>query len=238
MPRTLLSPFGAALVLVALCTSDLAAAETERSGQSGAVLPEGPQSAPGAHVHDGFYMRVASGFGVMDERLSASGNKGRNRGMATVGELSFGGTLGSGWVLGGGIYSADLIASTYKSAPGSPNSVPLELDPELRGLALIAPFFDWYPNPARGFHFQAALGLATLTPRVFGDPATEQSEYLAVGGALMLGTGYEWWVADEWSLGILTRTTVAVLGGKDEAAVRWVHIITTSPSLLLSLTYH
>jgi hypothetical protein len=201
--------------------------------------------APGAHLHDGFYMRLASGFGVLDERLSSSAGatptgevKARNRGMATVGELSFGGTLGSGWVLGGGIYGADLIASTYKSRPGSADSPPAELDPELRSLAVIAPFFDYYPDPTRGFHFMAALGLATLTPRVFGDAATEQSEYLAIGGGLILGTGYDWWVADEWSLGVLARTSVAVLSGKDEAAARWVHIITGSPSLLVTLTYH
>jgi hypothetical protein len=104
-------------------------------------------------------------------------------------------------------------------------------------LALLAPFVDYYPTPKEGLHFGGALGLATLTPRVFGDPATEQSRYLAVGGGLMLSTGFEWWIYDEWSLGVLARTTVAVLSGTASSA-QWWHVVSTSPSLLVTLTYH
>jgi hypothetical protein len=196
-------------------------------------------------VHDGFYFRAGSGFGGFDERVrsessSVYGGKviGRNRGIVTLGEFALGGTVAEGWVLGGGIYSADLLASTYRQSDGSSALPPPELDPGLRNLALIAPFVDYYPNPRQGFHFQAALGLATLTPRVFGDSATEQSTYLAVGGGLMFGAGHEWWVAEEWSIGVLARTTAAVVTGKDDADVRFTHIALTSPSLLVTLTYH
>jgi hypothetical protein len=204
------------------------------------VAARTPSPATGTRLHDGFYLRIASGFGVVDERLSSIGGsqtevEGRNRGVATVAEFALGGTLGKGWVLGGGIYSADLIASTYKTV--ADRGPPVALDPELRSLALIAPFCDYYPTPAEGLHFSLALGLATLTPRVFGDRATEQSRYLAVGGGLMLGTGFEWWVSDEWSLGVLARTTVAILTGTEEEQ-RWRHVVSTSPSLLLTLTYH
>ncbi len=199
---------------------------------------------PSRHRHDGFYLRFASGFGAYDERLSsdddAPGGKieGRNRGSVSVGELAIGGTIADGWVLGGGIYTADLLASTYRSAGDTTLLPPSELDPGLRSLGLFGPFVDYYPNPSGGFHFQAALGLATLTPRVFGSSATEQSEYLALGGGLMLGAGYEVWVDDEWSLGILSRTTAVGLGGTDDADVGWAHFVITSPSLLVTLTYH
>jgi hypothetical protein len=195
--------------------------------------------------HNGFYFRIGTGFGVLDERLSSESSAayggevhGRNRGMAQLGELAVGGTLGEAWVFGGGIYSADLIASTYKRGDGANATPPAEVDPELRNVSIIGPFFDWYPNPHRGFHFQCALGLATLTPRVFGDSATERSEYLALGGGLMLGAGYDVWVDEEWSLGVLARTTAAVCGGRDESNVRWLHLVITSPALLVTLTYH
>jgi len=55
---------------------------------------------------------------------------------------------------------------------------------------------------------------------------------------LMLGAGYDWWVAEEWSLGVLARTTIAVLRGQDESDVRWLHVAVTSPGLLVTLTYH
>jgi hypothetical protein len=208
---------------------------------SGCAEPPHVESAaaPKAREHHGFYLRVASGFAAYDERLmsdhaAAGATRGRDRGLATLGELALGGSIGRGWVLGGGIYSADLLASTYRTKTVAP---PPELDPGLRNLALIAPFFDYAVASVPGVHLQLALGLATLTPRVIGDPATSVSEYLAVGGGLMFGGGYEWDLSDSWRLGILSRTTFSVLGGRDDAQAHWLHVVVTSPGLLLTLTY-
>ena len=241
-----------ALVPALLAAASLAAAlhtapayAEPLSAAPGLSGPVGPAPEAGAHVHDGFYFRVASSFGVYDERLQSeelvTGGtiEARNRGMAAVSDLAIGGTVAPGWVIGGGIYSLDLIASTFRTSEDSVATVvPDELDPGLRSLALIAPFVDWYPNVHGGFHAQAALGLATLTPRLLGHPATDNSEYLALGAGLIIGTGYEWWVADEWSIGVLGQFGIRVLTGKDDSEVRWTHIITNSPTLGVTLTYH
>jgi len=84
-------------------------------------------AAPRAREHHGFYLRVASGFAGYDERLAsdhaaAGETRGRNRGLATLGELALGGSVGRGWVFGGGIYAADLLASTYRSKTVAPPS--------------------------------------------------------------------------------------------------------------------
>jgi hypothetical protein len=215
----------------------------ELSAAPGLSGPIGPPPDVGAHVHDGFYFRIASGFSVLDERLQSNDGAGpdieaRSRGIGSLSDLAIGGTVAPGWVVGGGIYSLDLVASTLRTNESATETIPAELDPGLRGLSLFAPFVDWYPNVRGGFHAQAALGLATLVPRVFGHPATSQSDYAAVGGGLLLGTGYEWWVAAEWSIGVLTQLGVRVLRGDDEAGRRWTHLITNSPSLCVSLTYH
>jgi hypothetical protein len=215
----------------------------ELSAAPGLSGPIGPPPDAGARVHDGFYFRVASGFSVLDERIESHAVEGgnieaRNRGIASLSDLALGGTVAPGWVVGGGIYSLDLVASTLRINGSSTQQLPAEIDPGLRSLALLAPFVDWYPNVRGGFHVQAALGIATLVPRVFGHPATSQSDYSAVGGGLLLGTGYEWWVADEWSIGVLTQLGVRVLRGEDEAGRSWTHLITNSPSLCVSLTYH
>jgi hypothetical protein len=197
------------------------------------------------NVHDGFYMRFASGLTVYDERLSSESSpvyggevKSRTRGIATVSEFALGGTVAEGVVFGGGLYTADLITSTFKAEKGSAGVPPAELDTELRNLVLLAPFVDVYPNVRHGFHVQGALGLAVVAPRVFGSSATDRSDYSAIGGGLMLGAGYEFWIADEWSLGVLGRTTLNILVGKDESDVRWTHVVITSPSFLFTLTYH
>ncbi len=193
----------------------------------------------GARTHDGFYLRIGNGFGAFDERLSAGSGasevNARNRGIGTLGELALGGTIAPGWVLGGGVYACDVLAGTFRSSGAA---VPAELDPGLRNAGLIGPFIDVYPDSHAGLHFQGAMGLATLTPRVFGHPATERSEYLALGGGLMFGAGYEVWIGDEWSLGVLARTTLAFVTGEDEEGTRFRHLLVTSPGLLVTLTYH
>lgn len=229
-----------ALSLLFVATTAGAETPSYLPGLSG---PIGPAPDQGAYVHDGFYLRIAGGFTGYDERLASdtrsSGEIGaRSRGIASSSDLAVGGTFAPGWVLGGGFFTADLLASTLRMRPTNSGAVPAELDPGLRDLVLIAPFLDYYPNPRSGFHVQAAPGVSLLTPRVFGDAATQQSKYLAVGGGLLLGTGYDFWVNEEWSLGVLWQFGIHILGGKDDAGNEWTHVITTSPALSVTLTYH
>jgi hypothetical protein len=220
------------------------AAAQDLSAAPGLSGPVGPPPDEGARVHDGFYLRASSGFAVYDERFEADGLppggsfEGRNRGFATVSDLAIGGTVAPGWVIGGGIFSADLVASTLRTSGDGLAAPPAELDPGLRNVSVFAPFVDWYPNVRGGFHARAALGLSTLTPRVFGHPATERSEYLALGGGLVLGAGYDWWVADEWSIGVMSQVVARLMTGRDDDDVKWTHLATTTPGLYVSLTYH
>jgi hypothetical protein len=220
---------------LALLASSHAASVRAEPPALGSASP----AARAGYPHHGFYLRFASGFAAYDERLSSDNalggaRSGRDRGIATLGELAIGGSPAPRWVIGGAIYSADLLASTYRTKTVAP---PAELDPGLRNVALIAPFFDYALESLSGVHVQGALGLATLTPRVLGDAATSQSEYLAVGAGVMFGGGYEWDIAESWRLGVLSRTTLSVLGGHDDARASWLHVIVTSPGLLFTITY-
>jgi hypothetical protein len=241
--RVSVSLAAVSLAAVSLLAARAALAEplSPAPGLSG---PVGQPPDEGARVHDGFYLRIGSGFAVFDERLqsdelaSGASIEARNRGIATSSDIAIGGTVAPGWVIGGGIYTVDLIASTLRTSGASLTEIPAELDPGLRNSSIIGPFVDWYPNVRGGFHAQAALGLATLTPRLFGHPATDDSEYLALGGGLLIGAGYEWWIADEWSLGVLTQFGARFLSGEDDAGAGWSHVVTTSPNLSVTLTYH
>jgi hypothetical protein len=222
-------------------------AEEPAEALSSAPGLSGPVGLPpdeGARVHDGFYFRSAVGFAVMDERLeskdlAAGGSvEARNRGIASVSDIAIGGTVAPGWVIGGGIFTADLVASTYRASGSSASVPPSELDPGLRNVTLVGPFVDFYPEVRGGFHVRGALGVSTLTPQVFGHPGTQRSEYLALGGGLMLGVGYDWWVADEWSIGVMSQAGARVLVGEDDDGVEWTHVVLTSPGLYVCLTYH
>ena len=154
--------------------------------------------------------------------------------MGTASELAIGGTLGRGLVLGGGLYGANVLTYTVTVERGE------EAPPELlrpSQLALIGPFVDWYTDPTRGFHLQGSLGLAL---GVGLEPERTQLHFRepGVGGGLMLGFGYEWWIGDDWSMGVLGRLGIAVLGEEDDRGRDFSRVAVSSPAFLLSVTYH
>lgn len=214
------------------------------------AAPQTSEAAPatpaGVRTHDGFYLRLATGFGAYSETIRSERSdryggtvKGQSTGFATLGELAVGGTIAPGLVLGGGAYTAQLIAGTFRVNDDSDGDPPPELDPEVRNFALVGPFIDWYPNPKTGFHFQAALGLATLSGVHLDTSAVNDDEpYHAIGGGVMLGVGYEWWVGDEWSMGVSARLLGSFLRGKDDSDVMWNHVAGTGPSPMFTVTYH
>lgn len=233
--------FRAALLSVALTSSALAATTPEAPTRDGGAPAQ--SRTKGAFEHDGFYLRLSTGFGGYNEGFQSrstpryGGESGGDaRGFASVGELAIGHSVASGFVLGGGVYTASLLSSTFERDEGV--TVPDELEPKRRNFALIGPFVDWYPNARKGFHLQGAVGFATLQEGWKGRDAASEPEYSAIGGGLMLGVGYDWFVAEEWSLGVLARVTGAVLTGTDDDDVRFFHAVGTSPSLLFSATYN
>lgn len=49
---------------------------------------------------------------------------------------------------------------------------------------------------------------------------------------------YDWWVSDNWSLGILGRLTGAVTTQKDATGKRWYQTAGGTPSVLFTGTYN
>lgn len=195
----------------------------------------------GARRHDGLYVRMALGFSGFGDTVFTKAeneddrplNEGSLRGMALASELAVGGTVARGFVLGGGIYSASVQAHSFELVRGE---VPSELQrPD--NFSVIGLMGDWYFRPESGLHAQAALGVAALTG-VGPEPPRIRDRRSAVGGGLMLGVGYEWWIASEWSFGILGRVTAALLTEEDGTGARWFHAAAAGPSVLFTATYH
>jgi len=191
--------------------------------------------------HDGLYARVGLGFSGFGDTVAVEGPSDDSfrdhslvTGFSTVSELAIGGTLKNGLVLGAGLYTASVVTPFVFEGSGRP--LPSEFRrPDMFGLLGI--MGDFYPNPRRGLHLQAALGVAALTGLNPGGNIWSD-RHAAVGGGAMLGIGYEWWVGEQWSLGILGRGTVAALAEDDAHGVRWFHFVAAWPSILFTVTYH
>lgn len=196
------------------------------------ILPADPT----VHHHDGFYLRIGTGFGGYGESITAENADQSTTvsGMATVGEFALGGAIRPGFVIGGGFWTSTVAASErVTNGPMPP--------PEVLGgsgnYTLFGPFFDYWLKPTGGLHVQAAIGLATVRgwdlPNVQDNPG-----WVSFGGGAMVGLGYDWWVSEQWSFGVLGRITGIVAAQDDATDMRWTHTLGTSPSVLFTATYN
>lgn len=194
--------------------------------------------ARGWHEHDGFYMRFGLGFTAFGDTLTSSFHEdmheqGTVRGFGTASEFALGGTVGAGFVLGGGVYGTSVVTSSYVAGTGRVPPMGLR-QPD--SFTIIGLFADWYFRPRGGLHVQAALGAAVLSG-VAPDRMQWDDREAASGGGAMLGIGHEWWVDAEWGVGILGRVTGGVAVQEVEGE-RWYHLAGASPSVLFTATYH
>jgi hypothetical protein len=224
-------------------TTTTASATTTTAAPAATTTPEAsatPATASGSGVrtHDGFYFRA--GLGVA---LFAGGKvtpqagilKGQDVDVSGAGpalELAFGGTLANGLVIGGGIYGASIPSPSYSvsgTTVGGGAAV----------ISTIGPFIDWYVDKTSGFHVEASLGYAVISAAEGKDsPKFPPKDQSGSGYSLLAGAGYEWWVGDQLSMGVLGRlqyVSGSVKGSGDTSSTDVVVII---PALLATLTYH
>ena len=173
-------------------------------------------------THDGLYLSAHAGVGYVGS--SGDANPTKLSGLSTPVALWAGYTFG---IVAVGVgASLDTVWSPsyeYDSSfePGSEND----------GFALFngAVFADIYPDPKRGLHIMPSIGSGWLFAPVTGK-----------GGAgilLGVGVGYDFWVASEFSLGVMGRMAYAPLKFSVVEARGNVTYSTFAPALLLTATY-
>ena len=227
--------------------------------------PPGPDLT--IHRHDGFYLRLAmGGTYVWDSvRIDDRNMKFSMRGGGLAMEVAVGGTPAPGVVIGGGLYMSTATALNVTEVKQYGDEVEgASGDFDATGYTLLGPLVDVFLDPTGGFHVQAAFGLGYITlgagescfrstdqygVAVNDCRETEDSSYGGLG--LMLGTGYEFWVGEQWGVGALARLVyisassdndqgegdvdVVPFGGGGEA--EWDHSA-IMPSLMFSATMH
>ena len=194
--------------------------------------------------HDGFYLRLAAGVGGGVDRLEGSfpdygfpdedGRAGRTYSFAVPNELAVGYTVVPGVVVGAGIYDSVWLA------PKADARGPLDYEFATSQMALLGPTVDAYPLPRKGWHVQGSLGVATLNMGFgstgFATPRPAQA-HVTVGGGFALGAGYEWFVAEQWSVGFLLRMMRGWSEGNDAEGGSWTHRSATYGALA-TVTFH
>jgi hypothetical protein len=147
--------------------------------------------------------------------------------------ISIGGTPSKGFVFGGTLGFAYLPRPTitldgktqYANEPGT-NQTGLWYE--------VGPFIDVYPNPTKGFRIHGAITFAYLDkPRPVADESSDNAAGIAFSG----GVGYDLWIGNQWSVGVLGKLTYGSLSTIRHAfGVNNQSFI--SPSLMVSFVYH
>ncbi len=156
--------------------------------------------------HDGFYLRMGIGAGY--GRVKSTGEWALSGGASTdmevvysgagpAYELLIGGTPGGGVVIGGGFVGQE-ISDPKIELDGEEVDDNLFDNDNALGMILLGPFVDWFPSPRGGAHVGAMIGVAAIGLSN-GDQDDENESSTGWGGSLW--GGYDFWVANQWSLG-------------------------------------
>jgi hypothetical protein len=173
----------------------------------------------GWHEHDGFYLRFGSGPSVVNLNrstehsgsggtVSYQGDESTVEGVAVGSELSIGATPFESVVIGGSLLAHLVPSAALDLADGSS----VELDSSL-GFVFIGPTVDVFPNPRGGLHLGGGVGFAAVTASV---PDVLFDSIGGSGAGVTAAVGYDFWVDDDWSLGVLGRGTAALLGSEQQ----------------------
>lgn len=164
----------------------------------------------GVRMQDGFYLSFALGAGYLHDELEENtlifrDISGQAQGASIAGELTLGGALKPGLILGGGLFS-----ETVTDPEVEINGATVAEDIEEGTLFMLGPFIEWYPKPGKGFYIRGALAAARITTESSDGGNADDDP---IGAAALFSLGYNWWVADQWSLGIQGRLVGAALVG-------------------------
>jgi hypothetical protein len=191
-----------------------AAAPAESQPAAPATTEPSPGEIPekGAYTHDGFYLRLGIGGGYVDDKFKYTGLgglfgldqiEGHASGGSFEADVSAGGAIKPGLIIGGSLFIEQVASPkvTY-------NGEDINADVSVGTFGLIGPMIDWYPQAHGGFHLGGTIGGARITMK---DSSGNLKSNQPVGGGGIFFIGYDWWVAQEWSLGVQAQLTGAAL---------------------------
>jgi hypothetical protein len=186
-------------------------------GEPAPVPPAKSHSGP---ARQGMYLRGAAGAGLRSDGVSDNDYSASIVGFGLALDLAWGYAVLPGFVVGGALY-LDFAGRATLSANQQSHTLPANL-------TSIGPFADWYlSRESNGWHIQGALTLSILSLGT----APGLSSRSATGIGLVVGGGYEWPIAGDWSVGVLARLTLAGLTA-DTASHGYL-----APSLLATVSW-
>ncbi len=191
----------------ALAFGILAAHRIAAADEGGPPAAEAKGSQP--HRHDTLYLQLSAGGGYAHDDLKYEGIfgfaafTGQGQGASVLFDARGGYAVKPGLIVGGGVF-VEQVANPKVTFAGKDVSS----DVSVGTLVLFGPLIDWYPSAEGGFHLGGAIGGSRITMK---DKNEQKLDNQPIGAGGVFFIGYDFWVADEWSLGLELRSTGATM---------------------------
>ncbi len=150
------------------------------------------QGSGGVHTHDGFFLQLDGGIGSMATSASQGGVDAKLSGTAGEFSITLGGALTPNFVIGGQLWG---IAVSSPDVEVNGQSLGSASDTTL-GLSGIGLNLTYYVMPLN-LYLSATPSIGSLSTKVSGTTYDTKN-----GFALRLAVGKEWWVSDNWGIGL------------------------------------
>jgi hypothetical protein len=140
-------------------------------------------------VHDGFYLRLATGLHYTSIFGQHTGGDASLNGLGLSAAVLLGGTPSPGLVIGG-TFGFVGVSGTFTGAP------PGAAREESAAAPLFGAFIDYYPKPNGPWHVGGVFGLGGYS---FKD--SQHTRYIGYAPAAQLFGGYDTWFNPCWAIG-------------------------------------
>jgi hypothetical protein len=196
-----------------------------------------PVPPPGIHTHDGVYVRLQAGMSYERLTIEAAGVRGTIQGPGLCLNVALGGAVTENLVLYGELFTALAVDPGLTVSPSQQDVAVID-EMTFRG---IGPGIVYYFGATNAF-LTTTLMLAKAEARAVSPSLPSTSAYKAEsrwGWAIEAQLGKEWWVSDNWGVGVALAGFFGRMKDRSSTVAGEVPMVTTSAaSLLFSATYN
>jgi hypothetical protein len=176
---------------LALCAGTLLAFAPAARAQFG----NSPEYGGGFHQHDGFFLQLTGGVGGLGSEASRGSSSLKLSGTGGLFSIAVGGIIAENLALGGELWGTSV--SSPKVEIGSASGTLSGTGNGSFGLSGIGANITYYFMPVN-IYLQATPSITTLTI-VDGNGNSGSTER---GFGIRLAVGKEWWVSQDWGVGL------------------------------------
>jgi hypothetical protein len=161
----------------------------------------GRACADHSETHDGFFLRLSTGIGFASVK-GDSDNSGTFKGATGQGSIAVGGMIVDNLAIHADFFATTLFNPDYE-INGTTSSTPNNFEVAMRA-ATVGAGLTYYFMPVN-LYLTASLGIAYVSTEVSytsGGVSFKNTYESETGLGLNVMLGKEWWITDNWGLGV------------------------------------